>query len=283
MRDLIKRGAQQIIKQFGTGYYRATFLFPKKIREDTWTLYKFVRIPDEIVDNGGSDASKKEALSEWIVNWNALYNGDATSENGILFEMKDLMLRYNIDKIYVDEFLAVMMQDITVDRYETYEELKKYMYGSASVIGIMMSHLVGYEEEALPHAKALGEAMQLTNFLRDIREDYEGRGRIYLPLEDLKTFGVTEDHIKRQECDDLWRDLMKFEVARARALFEYANNGIKYLHPHGRAAIWAASHIYEAILDEIEKQDYDIFARRAVVSPFRKTMLLWKAVWKRKK
>lgn len=283
MRDLIKRGAQQIIKQFGTGYYRATFLLPKKIREDTWTLYKFVRIPDEIVDNGGSDASKKEALSEWIENWNALYSGEVPHDDGILFEMKDLMIRYNIDKTYVDEFLTVMMQDITVDRYETYEQLKKYMYGSACVIGIMMSHLIGYEEEALPHAEALGEAMQLTNFLRDIREDYESRGRIYLPLEDLKRFGVTENHIKDHVCDDNWRDLMKFEVARARALFAYANSGIVYLHEHGRSAIWAASSIYEGILDEIEKQDYDIFVRRAVVSPFHKTMLLWKAIWKRKK
>jgi 15-cis-phytoene synthase len=283
MRDLIKRGAQQIMKQFGTGYYRATFLFPKKIREDTWTLYKFVRIPDEIVDDRGSDASKKEALSEWIENWNALYTGQATLGDGILFEMKELMIRYDIDKTYVDEFLAVMMQDITVDRYETYEELKKYMYGSACVIGIMMSHVIGYEEEALPYAEALGEAMQLTNFLRDIREDYEGRGRIYVPLEDLKRFGVIEEHIKDHVCDDNWRELMKFQVVRARALFSYANSGIKYLHPHGRAAIWAASYIYEAILDEIEKQDYDIFVRRAVVSPFRKTMLLWKAIWKRKK
>lgn len=283
MRDLIKRGAQQIIKQFGTGYYRATFLFPKKIREDTWTLYKFVRIPDEIVDNGGSDASKKEALSEWIENWNTLYGTESAFGDGILYEMKELMIRYNIDKIYVDTFLAVMMQDISVDRYETYEKLTQYMYGSASVIGIMMSHVIGYEEEALPHAEALGEAMQLTNFLRDIREDYEGRGRIYVPLEDLKRFGVTEEYIKEHVCDDAWKALMKFEVARARALFSYANSGIRYLHPQGRAAIWAASSIYEAILDEIEKQDYDIFVCRAVVSPFRKTMLLWKAIWKRKK
>jgi phytoene synthase len=283
MQDLIKRGAQQIMKQFGTGYYRATFLFPKKIREDTWTLYKFVRIPDEIVDSAGDDVSKKEALSSWIENWNSFYRGEISSEDIILHEMKDLMLRYGIDKVYVDEFLAIMMQDITVQRYETYAELERYMYGSASVIGIMMSHVIGYEEEALPYAQALGEAMQLTNFLRDIREDYEERNRVYIPREDMKTFGVTEDHIAGHVCDDAWKDLMKFEIARARALFSYANSGIIYLHKHGRSAIWAASYIYEGILDEIEKQDYDIFIKRATVSPFKKTVLLCKAVCKRKK
>jgi phytoene synthase len=144
-----------------------------------------------------------------------------------------------------------------------------------------MSHIIGFTEGALPYARALGEAFQMTNFLRDIREDYEIRGRIYLPQEDLDRFGVTRENIAEGVVDAKWQALMKFEIERTRALYEKGVSGISLLHPRGRKAVYAAACMYKEILDMIEKNKYDVFSRRLVVSPFRKTMLLCKALWKR--
>lgn len=125
------------------------------------------------------------------------------------------------------------------------------MYGSAVVVGYTMSCIIGYSGDALPHARALGEAFQMTNFLRDIREDYDERGRIYLPIEDMQRFGVTEDHIKEHRVDDAWRALMKFEIERTRTLYEYGVAGIALLNPRGRRAVYAAALMYKEILDLI--------------------------------
>ncbi len=276
LRLIFRKRIQSIIKKYGRGYYRATFLFPRSIREATWIYYTFVRMPDEIVD-GAAVTDRESKLTAWINDWNkALEIG---SDNETFTAFKDVMHQYNIPKAYADDFLIAMKQDLTVSRYQTYTELESYMYGSAVVVGYTMSCIIGYSDGALSHARALGEAFQMTNFLRDIREDYEERGRIYLPIEDMQRFGVTEDHIKQHRADDAWRALMKYQIERTRALYKYGVAGINLLNPRGRRAVYAAALIYNDILDLIEKHDYDVFSTRAVVSPIRKSMLLCKALW----
>jgi len=269
--------ARDIIKRYGTGYYRATFLFPKHIRKVVWMLYQFVRLPDEIVDTQIQGA--KENLEAWENTWKNEFVFGIPSSNDVVHAFISVMQQYHIPGEYVTAFFSAMKQDITKSRYETYGELEEYMYGSATVVGYMMSHIIGYKDGALPYARALGEAFQMTNFLRDIKEDYDDRGRIYIPLEDMRRFGVTEEHIQKGIVDDRWKVLMKYEVEKTRALYEKGVSGIAYLKPEGRKAVYAAALIYKEILDMIEKSGYDIFKKRITVSPIRKTVLLYKALW----
>ena len=270
--------ARSIIKHYGTGYYRATCLLPRKIREAVWTLYQFVRLPDEIVDNPTTQSGAD--LDAWIQSWKTAVETHST-DNDTFRSFLPIIDAYQIPVTYTYDFLAAMRQDLTKDRYETYEDLEQYMHGSATVVGYMMSYIIGYRGDALPYARALGEAFQMTNFLRDIKADYDERGRIYIPLEDMKQFGVTEAHIREGIVDDAWRALMQYEINRARALYAHGIAGIPMLSPHGRKAVYAAALIYKKILDKIEEQGGDVFTKRLVVSPFQKTVLLWKALWSR--
>ncbi len=266
-----------IIKKYGTGYYRASFLFPKEIREATWKYYQFVRIADELVD-ADQVYDKKNELDKLRNEWKKTQSSASTFN--FLNQYKAVVDKYNIPTSYTEVFFNSMEQDLYVSTYETYADLENYMHGSAVVVGYTMSHLIGFKEGALVHAKALGEAFQMTNFLRDIREDYEDRGRIYIPKEDMVRFGVTPDHIANHIQDDAWRALMKFEITRTRKLYEIGLAGIPMLDKHGRRAVYAAMLIYKEILNTIELRDYDIFSKRITVSPIRKTMILLKVLWR---
>jgi phytoene synthase len=164
-------------------------------------------------------------------------------------------------------FLDAMAQDLTVTRYATYEDLRGYMRGSACAVGVMMCYVVqaGESPEMLASARALGEAMQLTNFLRDVGEDVR-RGRIYLPQEDLASFGVGEPEILAGIRSDRFINLMKFEIARARALYAVADRGIPMLPAEAQKAVRLARILYSRILDRIEDRKYDVFGGRARTS-----------------
>ncbi len=278
MLTLAQADPEVIIKKYGTGYYRATFLFPKEIREATWTYYQFVRIADELVDTAGVSNKAKELLKlkqEWEKTQHT------KSDFDFLNTYKSIVDQYSIPSSYTQDFFNSMEQDLHITRYRTYKDLEQYMHGSAVVVGYTMSFLIGFTEPALFHAKALGEAFQMTNFLRDIREDYEERGRIYIPEEDMLRFSVTENHIKEHTTDEAWRLLMKYEVDRTRELYQIGLAGIPLLHKRGRKAVYAAMLIYKEILDKIENSDYDIFTQRITISPMRKTMILLKVLWKK--
>lgn len=277
---LFQNQVRGIIKKYGRGYYRATFLFPREIREATWIYYTFIRLVDEIVDSD-MVIDREKALGEWVGTWDRILQGDDSMEDDPRTAFKKIIKQYSIPTEYSYSFFDSMRQDLSVARYKTYADLEGYMYGSAVVVGYTMSHIIGFTDGALSYARALGEAFQMINFLRDVHEDYHMRGRIYLPQEDMVRFGVTTKHIAESRVDDAWRALMKFEIQRTRELYETGVSGIRFLHPRGRRAVYAAACIYKEILDAFEANDYDIFSKRIVVSPFRKTMLLWKALWKR--
>lgn len=270
--------ARSMIKKYGRGFYRATLLFPRPIREATWIYYQFVRTADEFVDNS-EVADHRGALLRFEEEWHKAETGESTTP--FFNEYKDILKHYSIPHKYNESFFKAMEQDLTVSRYATYKDLEDYIYGSATVVGYTMSHIIGYKDGALPYAKALAEAFQIINFLRDIKEDYDERGRIYIPQEDMARFSVTEDHIKNSVVDEKWISLLKFEIRRSRELYEKGISGISYLHKDGRRAVYAAALIYSNILNRIEKNGYDIFSERITISPFRKTVLLFKAICKR--
>ncbi len=266
------------LETHGKSYAYATRSFPLSMRNATYALYAFFRIPDEFVDN--PDQNPTEALLNWKKQWHDAYTS-RRSPHQVLFATAEVFHQYNIPFEYSEDFLNAMLQDITVDRYATYADLEKYMYGSAAVVGLMMSHVIGYtDERALTYATKLGYAMQLTNFLRDIREDLEDRGRIYLPQEDLNRFHVTEADIKNQRVTPAFKQLMQFEIARADQLYEEANQGIALLHRAGRPAVQIASDLYRLILRKIESAEYKIFTQRVRTNLLEKA---WHSFWASRK
>lgn len=175
----------------------------------------------------------------------------------------DVVRRYKIPLRYPLEFLDAMRMDLERTRYATFEELQKYTWGSASVVGIMMCYILGETSpRALEHAATMGLAMQMTNFLRDVGEDWQ-RGRVYLPQEELARFSITEAQIANGIVNDRWRELMRFQIARCRELYAQAERGVYLLPQDVQYPVLLASRLYARILDAIERNDYDVFRKRA--------------------
>jgi len=254
-----------IHKQHGTTYYYATHRFPSSIKWRVHGLYAFVRIPDEWVDgsDGLTKLEKRSLLENWRTEMAAGLNGCCPTHPAMRV-FCDAAIESGMPATEAHCFLDAMEKDLDCDRYATYEELRGYIRGSASAIGILMCYALGVTpgQDTLTYASTLGEAMQLTNFLRDIREDFE-RGRIYLPEEDMKRFGVSESDIALHRNTANFQKLMKFEIGRARSLYSQADPGIERLPVQVRKAVLLGRLLYSQILDRIEDQEYDVFTRRA--------------------
>jgi 15-cis-phytoene synthase len=256
---------RQIHRQYGTTYYFAAQRLPERYRRRVHSIYAFVRVPDEWVDN--PDGLSKEEQAAKIEGWRqAMYRGldGECPEHPAMRAFCDVLRECRIPLEEPDTFLDAMLMDVSVERYPTYEDLRSYMRGSASAIGVMMCHAMcaRTDHDTLARAMALGEAMQLTNFLRDVGEDLE-RNRIYLPLEDCRRFGVTQADILGRQVTPSFRALMQFEIDRARRLYCYADFGIQKLPDRMRKGILLARLLYSQILDRIEDNDYDVFSKRA--------------------
>jgi phytoene synthase len=193
-----------------------------------------------------------------------------SSEDLIGRALVNTVNEYKIPISYFEAFMESMAMDLTVTHYHNYEELKKYMYGSAVVIGLEMLPILGYSDErAIEAAAALGEAFQLANFIRDIAEDLE-RGRIYMPLDELAQFGIIESDLAARTMTPALVEAIKFQITRVRQLQAVADAGIQYLDPISQPSIRAASELYCGIVDEVEANGYDIFAKRATTSTARR-------------
>jgi phytoene synthase len=256
----------------GKTYYLATLLLPAAKRPPVHALYGFARYADEIVDDLASTLTPEEkavALRTW---------GDTVLADLRAGESSDLIGRALVDTVnkysipleYFDAFMVSMEMDLTVTRYQTYDDLMTYVYGSAVVIGLEMLPILGYSDpRAIEAATALGTAFQLANFIRDIGEDID-RGRIYMPLDDLTRFGVSEEMLLKRQLTPEIVDAIKYQIARVRDLQDKAEAGIQYLDPISRPCIRAASELYCGIVDEIEANGYDIFNKRATTSSWRR-------------
>ncbi len=209
--------------QHGRTYYLATLLLPAWKRPYVHALYGFARYADEIVDDLASTLTDAEK-ADWLVGWGEQFLQDVHaggSEHEISRAVVDTVRRWDIPLSYVEDFLASMRMDLTVTEYETYDDLMVYVHGSAAVIGLQMVPVLEPlvpRELADPYAADLGIAFQLSNFLRDVGEDLR-RGRVYLPQEDLRQFGVTREHLERGVVDGPVRRLLAFEVARTREVY----------------------------------------------------------------
>ncbi len=251
----------------GRTYYLATLLLPPEKRPSVHALYGFARYADELVDS--FDAPDPERLQPWGETFLAdLERGH--SDDLVCAATVDTARRWGLPREHFAAFLDSMRTDLTVTGYPTYADLETYMYGSAAVVGLQMVPILGpLDDGAWPRARALGEAFQLTNFLRDVGEDLR-RGRVYLPQEDLDRFGVTREALRPGAPSAAVRALLAFEVARTRELYAVAAQGVAMLHPTSRDCIRTAITLYGGILDAVEASGYDVLRRRVAVPVHRR-------------
>jgi phytoene synthase len=259
---------------YGRTYYLATLLLPAWKRPYVHALYGFARYADEIVDDLGSELAPEEkarALRDWGRRFlDGAPAPDTTPGVDVLPAVRDTIARWDLPMEHFEAFLDSMQMDLTVTEYETFEDLQRYVYGSAAVIGLQMVPILEpLVPAAYDYARDLGVAFQLANFLRDVGEDL-ARGRIYLPQESLRLFGVDRDRLARGVVDGPIRRLLAFEIARCRELFRAAAPGIRLLHPTSRDCIRTAFTLYGGILDEIERADYQVLDRRVSVPTSRR-------------
>jgi len=261
---------RRINAAYGRTYYLATHQLPPSRRRHVWALYAFARVADQFVDD--LERPDPEALIGWSDRAMRSLRAPLPPHplaDPVIAATWHTMHAYDLPLSLLEEFLASMAMDLTVTRYATWADLRGYMRGSAAVIGELMAPILGAAgPEAVSHAGLLGEAFQLTNFLRDVKEDL-GLGRIYLPLEDLAAHGVTEAMLAQTAAGASMspelRALMAFEVARADGLYEQMRPGLAMVDARSRPCLDAAYLLYRGILRRIEAAGYDVFSVHATV------------------
>lgn len=260
---------RRIHADHGRTFYHATRLLPRQRRPDVWALYAFARVADELVD--APARPDPAALLAWRDQAMAAMRSASRPDPGqpVLSATWHTIRTLGLEPDLLGEFLDSMVMDLTVSRYATWQDLRGYMRGSAAVIGELMAPLLGAKGDvALTHAAALGEAFQLTNFIRDIGEDH-GRGRVYLPGQDLARFGVSEPLLAQavqtgEPCTPV-RSLVAFEVRRALSLYAVAEPGLSMVDSRSRPCLEMAFTLYRRILSQVIANDFNVFGRRLVV------------------
>jgi phytoene synthase len=280
------RYCESVTKLHAKSFYFAAKFLPKHKQKAVYPIYAFCRHVDDEIDEAeisGEEAIEavekwKSRLEEVYFNAETLRREDAkkieVSENSqpqitnneqnlVLLAWRDLLKTYKIPRELPFELMRGVLQDTNIKRYETFDDLYVYCYRVASTVGLMSSEILGYSDViALDYAEAMGIAMQLTNILRDVKED-AAMDRIYLPQEDLRKYNVSEEQILAGETSENFIEMMKFQVERARDYYAKGEKGIRFLEKDSRFTVLLASRIYAKILDEIEKQNYNVFISRA--------------------
>ncbi|MGC9348145.1 MAG: phytoene/squalene synthase family protein [Anaerolineae bacterium] len=268
-----------VTKEHSRTFHLASGLLPPAKRDAARALYAFCRVSDDIVDraNGSGPEKTLAQLNAWR---ELALDGCEPDDDPVALAWSDTQAAYNIPRRYAEQLLDGIARDLTRTRYETFQELTAYCYGVASTVGLMAMHIIGFAgPDAIPYAVKLGVALQLTNILRDIAEDWAA-GRLYLPLEELSAFGLSEQDVAKGEVNDRWISFMAFQIQRVRHLYAASLPGVDMLHSDGRFAIRAAAELYRGILDDIEAHDMDVFHRRAYVSQGKKLRQLPGIWWR---
>ena len=257
-------------------FHLASGLLPTDQRAAVRALYAFCRVSDDIVDR--ADAADCNArLEAWRRLATAVH---PPADEPVALAWAHARRRYSVPGRYAEQLIDGVARDLRQTRYQTFEELTTYCYGVASTVGLMSMHIIGFRgAEAIPYAVKLGVALQMTNILRDVGEDWRA-GRVYLPQSELAAFGLDESDLARGVVTDNWRAFMRFQIERNRRLYAESLPGVALLHKEGRFAIAAAAHFYCGILDAIERADYDVFAQRAFVGKWAKLRMLPGIWWR---
>lgn len=273
----------KIARDSGSNFYWSFFFLPKAKRNAILAVYAFSRLVDDAVDESPSEAKAREEISLWRKRLAAVYGEGAADgsdvDHPILPELRDAVREFGIPRAYFDDLISGMEMDLKKTRYETFEELDVYCYHVASTIGLLCNHLFGYrdDEGALRYAVLLGKAFQLTNIIRDVGKDAE-LGRIYLPAEELKKFGVEERAVLEGRTSESFFRLMNFQADRAadyfrRAFAELPEEKRKKIVP---AQMMAA--FYQSILRKTRLESFPVFEKKVSLSGFEKFALAAKTL-----
>lgn len=257
----------------GKTYYLATLLLPPAKRPAVHALYGFARWVDDVIDEAPDPVNPRTPAALIGDVEDLLATGRPTEQlPPEAVALLDTIQRWDLQMSYFTDFLVSMRMDLTVTEYETYADLERYMWGSAAVIGLQMLPILGPITPpglAEPYAIDLGVAFQLTNFLRDVGDDLR-RGRIYLPMDSLRAYGVDRERLRRGVVDGPIRRLLAAEISRTRELYRSAAVGVRMLDPSSRDCVRTALRLYGGILDEIERSDYRVLDRRVSVGSYRR-------------
>jgi phytoene synthase len=280
-----------LTREHSKTFYMASALMPPDKRRAVRALSAFCRISDDLVDRADQGASTTERLAA-LEAWRRRALSDAPRPDDLpVLAWADTMVRYRIPVRYAHQLIDGVAKDILKTRYARFDELAEYSYGVASTVGLMSMHITGLDtpveggvSAAIPYAVKLGVALQMTNILRDVGEDLRA-GRLYLPIAELAAHGLTTADVDAigtgaAQVDDRWRALMRFQIERNRRLYAEALPGVDLLHRDGRFAIAAAAELYQAILEDIETHDYQVFARRAHLTQWDKLKRLPGIWWR---
>ncbi|MBL0160761.1 MAG: phytoene/squalene synthase family protein [Bryobacterales bacterium] len=241
----------------------ATRFFPPELARAAHAVYWFCRTTDDMVDEAPSVEQARADLDAWEGNLRDALEGRHVADARLRL-FAGVVESFAIPHEYPLELIAGCRMDLTQSRYATFDELRVFCYRVASTVGLMMTHVIGFEGQPQERAIELGIAMQLTNILRDVGEDY-GRGRVYLPQDEMERFGYTESDLAAATRNEKWRNLMRFNAERARKYYRSGLLGLPSLHARGRFAVEIAAKVYSQILPRIEAANYDVFHRRAYV------------------
>jgi phytoene synthase len=241
---------RQVTEAAKSNFDVAIKLLPADKRQALYAIYAYCRLADDATDEGGDPALLEDPR--------------------LVDSLNDTIHQYSIPRRYFDEILQGTRMDLQTRRYETFDDLRRYCYHVAGAVGLACLHVFGFErEEALKHAEELGIAMQLTNIVRDVKED-AARDRLYIPQEDLSRFGVDERDVMEGRLTDDIRDLLKSQVTRARLWLEKGRRLIPYVEKASRKCPAAMATVYQALLDRIEKRGCDVFSSRVKLSTAQK-------------
>lgn len=296
---------ESVTKEHAKSFYFANKFLPKGKQKAVYALYALCRNVDDEVDEAEvrSEDEAIRAVENWKAKLNEVYENTVQSsefrvqssrrekQNSkhetlnselVFIAWENMLQTYAIPQEIPLDLMKGVLMDTHKNRYETFDELYVYCYRVASTVGLMSSEILGYSDKiALEYAEALGIAMQLTNILRDVKEDAL-MNRIYLPQEDLRRFDISEEQIFANEFDDNFVEMMKFQIARARKYYKQGEQGIPLLQSDSRFCVLLASRIYGQILEEIEKQNYNVFEQRAFTSKGQKLLSVPK-IWREAK
>ncbi|HTY44688.1 MAG TPA: phytoene/squalene synthase family protein [Patescibacteria group bacterium] len=271
--------AAGITRAAAKSFYFASHFLPGKTKQAAYAIYAICRLSDETVDTGGPEgaAARIRGMERRIA---CAYDGSATEEPLVLAFRKTVET-YRIPRRYFDQLIEGMRMDVSKTRYRDFGELYAYCYRVAGVVGLIMCKVFkGDTHDAQEAAVHLGIAMQLTNILRDIKEDF-ARARVYLPQEEILAWGVSEEDIRRGEITVSMKGLLQSQISRARDYYAKAERGIKLIPARRyRLVICLMSRIYAGILQAIEDAGYDVFSRRATVSYVGKIAIAFKVITK---
>jgi phytoene synthase len=265
---------RRVARRRAKNFYYSFVLLSGPQRRAMCAIYAFMRYCDDLSDEPGAT---RAAIERWRAEMEDALAG-RFSGHPVWPAFHHTVRRFRIPHEYFRAMIDGVLSDLEPREFETFDQLYRYCYQVASVVGLTTIHIFGFDtRSALPLAEKCGVAFQLTNILRDIRED-AARGRIYLPAEDLRRFGLTAGDIHASKRSQPFLNLMQFEAERARAYYNESLPLLDLIHPRSRPSLWALIGIYSRLLERIVESDYDVFARRVRLPLWEKSWIMVRAL-----